>query len=327
MINEELKRDKEYQKAFLENLKQVHSERTGISHIPPRSPKMPSQEYQNGDYVSRLSQRPLGSAIQVPTTPGITIGAAPETSGEAVQTEVIPGDQGNTAEKRRSEQGRLRTSTDRQSGSYPEDANVRTSSDGRTGRNSIGKDTSSEVNTQSPTGPDKAEKKEGSFSFGNKFRMKFPKKLGRSSVDATPPVVNEKPEGTEDSEVFHEEKPIEDSFLGTIQKIRYGFEDRVHSEPSLAGDPRILPSPPHETPELRLPPSTAIIIQEDRLEAGGVVDVYRGTVASVARDSDIIEKNAPMWLGDLLLLVGDTLRCFISSVLTGIRIRCRLRKS
>lgn len=304
MINEEVKRDRVYQQVFLEKLKQQHSDRIGSSYIPLRSPKTPSQEHQTGDYLSQLSPRPLDSALEVPATPGITIGAAPETNDDARPEDAASGDQGNVAEKQRSDQGHLHTSTDRQSSSYRDEANVRASSDGRTGRTSVEKDAALEGNPQSPTNPEKEEKKEGSFSFGSKFRMKFPKKLGRSSVDTKPPIVDEKPEGNEESEVFHEEKAIEDSFLGTIQKIRYGFEDRVHSKPSLAGDPRIQPSPPHETPELKLPPSTAIIIQEDRLESGGVVDVYRGTVASVARDADIIEKNAPMWLGDLLLLAS-----------------------
>lgn len=263
---------------------------------------LPSQENHNGDYVSHVSSRPLHNVLQVPATPGTMIGAALDNSGDGGQEVTAADDHGSTPEHRRSEQGQVRTSTDRQSGHYRADNSARVSLDGRMGRNST-ENGVADGNPQSPMSTEKEEKKDGSFSFGSKFRIKFPKKLGRSSVDTKPPIVDEKPESTEDAEVFHDEKPVDDSFMGTLQKIRYGFEDRVYSEPSVAGDPRIQPSPSNETPDLKLPPSTAIMIQEDRLESGGVVDVYRGTVASVGRDADIIEKIGPMWLGDLLLLV------------------------
>ena len=294
LIQEEINRDREYQRDFLEKLKQSHGSQS--SRVGPGSQR-------DGDYLSHPSTRTTNGNSYIPATPGMSIGVVPESRNDRKSEEGTP-KSGTIAEQRTAPQSQPRASSDRQSGSYQDDANTRSSSDSRRGRLSTAEDTNAEPNPQSPSGAEKEGKKEGSFSFGSKFRMKVSKKLGRSSMDTKPPVVDEKVEEIKDAEVFHEEKPIEDNFLGTIQKIRYGFEDRVHAEPATAGAPRIQPPPPNEAPDLKLPPSTAIIIQEDRLEAGGVVDVYRGTVGSVARDADIVEKNAPMWLGDLLLLAS-----------------------
>jgi WD repeat-containing protein 48 len=52
---------------------------------------------------------------------------------------------------------------------------------------------------------------------------------------------------------------------------------------------------------LKPPPNTTILIQEERPEAGGVADLFEGKVGSTAEMADLIEKVAPMWLGDALL--------------------------
>ena len=138
--------------------------------------------------------------------------------------------------------------------------------------------------------------------------MNFPKKLGRSSVEATKPaVVDEiKSEESDDKSSTKEEKVVEDNFLGSIQKIRIEYDEKL--EGSDAGDNSLqllmTPSPANETPPLRPPPFTPVIIQEDRPDSGGVADLYRGQVGSLGADADMIEKTAPMWLGELLLRVG-----------------------
>ncbi|MCJ1228200.1 hypothetical protein MMC12_004861 [Toensbergia leucococca] len=162
-------------------------------------------------------------------------------------------------------------------------------------------DGNSEVLPQPSADADKEEKtKESSSLFGKKFRMNFPKKLGRSSVDTKPAVVDEKAEESDKSEE-KEDKIVEHNFLGTIQKIRYDYEDLLREYPSRPLVTGISPSMPSETPMIRLPPYTAVIIQEDTPDSGGVADLYRGTVGSLGRDADLVEKSAPMWLGDLLL--------------------------
>ena len=165
-------------------------------------------------------------------------------------------------------------------------------------------DGSSDATTQSPVDGDSQEKpKETGSLFGKKFRMNFPKKLGRTSTEVKPTVVDEKSETSEQSEE-KEDKLIQDSFLGSIQKIRYDYEEQLQMSPEQPLPVGISPSLPDETPKLRLPPDTTIIIQEDRPDSGGIVDLYSGTIESARQDADLIEQTGPMWLGDLLLRVS-----------------------
>jgi WD repeat-containing protein 48 len=160
-----------------------------------------------------------------------------------------------------------------------------------------------------PMSPGEAEKeangKEPNTLFGKKFRMGMSfgsKKLGRSASTAAekPVVVDEKSEGgSETSESA--EKEVDDSFLGVIQKIHMEYDKHLLENPNEPIETGITPSLPNETPVLKPPPLTTVIIQEET--SGGSADLYRGTVASVGEDADVIEQRAPMWLGDLLLRV------------------------
>jgi WD repeat-containing protein 48 len=58
---------------------------------------------------------------------------------------------------------------------------------------------------------------------------------------------------------------------------------------------------PAETPVLKPPLNTTILIQEDRPEAGGVADLFEGTVGALGELCDAVERAAPMWLGEVLL--------------------------
>ena len=99
-------------------------------------------------------------------------------------------------------------------------------------------------------------------------------------------------------------KVLEDNLWGTVQRVRIAYLDALARSPPedastlTAG---LTPSLPSETPVLRPPPNTAIILQEENPESGGVADQYRGTVGSAGRDADAIERTAPLWLGDALL--------------------------
>ncbi len=175
-----------------------------------------------------------------------------------------------------------------------------------------------DASAQSPLDQDKEEKsKESMTSFKKKFRMNFPKKLGRSSAEAKPIVPDEKSDekvdekGDEKSDESDksegkDEKGIEDNFFGTIQNIRKEYEEKFPRD-SLQPAPSLLePNLPY-TELLKPPPHTTIIIQEDQPDSGGVADLYQGTVQSLGQDADLIERTAPMWLGELLLRVYD---CF-----------------
>ncbi|WEW60963.1 hypothetical protein PRK78_006451 [Emydomyces testavorans] len=153
-----------------------------------------------------------------------------------------------------------------------------------------------------PSEPEKEEKaKRGGSLFGKKFQMPFPKKLGRTSMEAKP-IVEEKTEESENTFEKEKEKPTDDSFYGAIDEIRAKYEVDLAAEPGQELQSRIVASPENEAPSISLPPNTAIIIQEDGPGIAIAPDIYRGTVATVGRDADELEKVAPAWLGRLLLL-------------------------
>lgn len=147
---------------------------------------------------------------------------------------------------------------------------------------------------------DKAESSKSPFS--RKFRMSFSsKRIGRSLSQATqdkPVVVDDKAEESESSS--NHEKEVDDSFFGVIQKIRNEYDKQTAESPDKLVETRVTPSLASDTPVLKLPPGTKVIIQEET--SGGSANLYQGTVEHVGRDADIIEQKAPMWLGDVLLL-------------------------
>ncbi|KAF2157621.1 WD40 repeat-like protein [Myriangium duriaei CBS 260.36] len=170
-----------------------------------------------------------------------------------------------------------------------------------------------------------ADAKETPSKFGKKFRMNMSfsmKKLARTTTAEKEKVAKkeekEDAESDTQSEKTSDSRNIDDNFFGSVQKIRLEYKDKIqaHSQQQFAqdaaggvlGQPKeleletlITPSLPAETPVLKPPRNTTIIIQEDRPEAGGIVDLYEGTVGSLAGHVDQIEKVAPMWLGDVLL--------------------------
>ncbi|KAK0708951.1 hypothetical protein B0T26DRAFT_387808 [Lasiosphaeria miniovina] len=142
--------------------------------------------------------------------------------------------------------------------------------------------------------------------FGmKKFRMGMPsfggKKIGRSASTAAaekPAVVDEKAEESESSS--NHEKEFEDNFLGVVQKIHSEYEKQLAENPENMVETRICPSLPNDTPVLKLPTGTKVILQEET--SGGSAELYRGTVATVGADADIIEQRGPQWLSEVLLL-------------------------
>ena len=163
--------------------------------------------------------------------------------------------------------------------------------------------------------------------FGKKFSMRGMsfsgmKKLGRIQTNDKdkPAAVEEKEEGTESdsrSSKTSNSRVVDDNLFGTIQKIRFGYEDSIQQQiqgqqahenglpvpavQTMEIPSAITPSLPAETPVLKPPLNTTILIQEDRPEAGGVEDLFEGTVGTIGLMTDLIEKNAPMWLGEVLL--------------------------
>ncbi|KAH8705109.1 WD repeat protein [Talaromyces proteolyticus] len=152
---------------------------------------------------------------------------------------------------------------------------------------------------QSPAEPEKEEKRKGSL-FGKKFRMEFPKKLGRTSGDVKSPLPEEKPEESDKSSE-KEEKVFENSLNGVIERIHHEYETFLAANPGSTLDSGITPSPASEAPVLRIPSNTSILIQEESGDTAVAADLYQGFVGNVREEVDKLEQAIPHWLGELLL--------------------------
>lgn len=154
---------------------------------------------------------------------------------------------------------------------------------------------------QSPAEPEKEEKKKASL-FGKKFRMEFPKKLGRASSEAKTSAPEEKPEESDKSSE-KEEKSFESNLYGVIDRIRHEYENYLVRHPGSPLSSGITPSSKSETPALNIPADTDILIQEETGDTAVAADLYRGSVGSIRKEIDKLEKTVPHWLGELLLKV------------------------
>lgn len=259
------------------------------------------------DDDSLITPRPVNGNLLPAMTPGLSIGVAtPYVGGTNFGSPVqnhLPrtSEEGSDLDKRLSHQSQPRSSAEKQRDYFSSVPNPQSPSDTQTKAPSTPGDGSYVATSQTAVDDERKEKpKNISSLFDMKFRMNFPKKLGRTSTEAKPAAVDEKAEESDKSEE-KEEKTFEENFFGTIQKVRHDYEEHIQIKPFDPLPPGIRPSLPHETPVLSLPPYTTIIIQEDRPDSGGVADLYRGTVSSVGLDVDLIERAGPRWLGDLLL--------------------------
>jgi WD repeat-containing protein 48 len=164
---------------------------------------------------------------------------------------------------------------------------------------------------------------EKSGLFSKKFmRMNLiPKSLKKAEKPAEPktPAPQEQQSDNDSRNSHTHEKPEEESFLGAIMRARQLYDDQprqsserengvlsvatanAESEALRIVATSISPSLPNETPVLKPPGETMILIQEDSVDSGGVADLWGGTVATVGRDADVVERVAPAWLADVLL--------------------------
>jgi WD repeat-containing protein 48 len=147
--------------------------------------------------------------------------------------------------------------------------------------------------------------------FSKKFNMSFNmKKFGGTTATpevAKPVAVDEKSEDSDSKSCKTDEKAFEDSFFGAVQKIRQVYEDQANMGVATINS-LIMPSLPNDTPVLKPPESTTILIQEDRPDSGGVADLFEGKVGTLGSQADLIEKFAPVWLADVLLRVRPRIR-------------------
>lgn len=307
LIEEEIERDNQYRRALVNS--QGPSSRLR-ENAPPQI-QLPALllEQQNlldqhsgnvGDENKPVPRISNGNS-QLATTPGLSIGIATPYCGVTnhvthLQNPIPPMIDENKSLEKRQSQARLSTeaSVDYFSSNpqnFPDDHAKAPSTPGEGSAEPVMVD-----------GDKEGKPKEGTTLFGKKFRMNFPKKLSRFSAETKPLVIYEKSEESDKLEA-KEDRVVEDSFLGTIQKLRSEYDYQQPGSPLHTIPTGINPPLSNETPLLQLPQSTTIIIQEDRPDSGGVADLYRGTVKSLGQDADQIEKTGPLWLGELLLRV------------------------
>lgn len=307
LIDEEIKRDEAYRKELLAK----HHRPNGMQRgNPPLSIMLPGSTLSSGD--SQPTPRPSNGSQVVPNTPGLSIGVA--TPGLPPQhANPFPSHLPPTAEEDRGPE--QDSTTNEQSGNVgrrPDDYFSRASttqpSEASSESNQRLASTPGErVPDIAPSSPvdERDEKKKGSL-FGKKFQMNFPSmKLGRISSENKPVTAQqeEKSEDLSDKSSEKEERTFEDNFSGVLQRIRHDYDEQLQTNGDQPLTVGVKPSLPNETPVLIPPAHTLVLVQEDNLEAGGVVDLYRGAIGTLGADTDSIEKVAPAWLGDLLLRV------------------------
>ncbi|KAM5382851.1 hypothetical protein ACJZ2D_002242 [Fusarium nematophilum] len=313
LIDEEVRRDEEHRKKLNEGIEARQATAATAPETAPLSISLPKPAMPDWDNADQVTPKPnLG---QYPNTPGLGIGLA--TPGPSIMSgpNSLPGVPEDPAsspmspiEKRASHVSRPSTEKEDYftsplqllesavkaaslvSTPAQETADSKKSMDGDKEKE---KDKDKADSTKSPSTP-----------FGKKkFRMSFgTKKLARSASQATqekPAIVEEKAEESESSSVHEKEKEVDDSFLGVIQKIHQEYDRQLAEAPDKPVETRMAPSLPNDTPVLKLPPGTKVVIQEET--SGGSANLYQGTVEDVGKDADLIEQKAPMWLGDVLL--------------------------
>jgi WD repeat-containing protein 48 len=242
------------------------------------------------------------------TTPGLAIGLAtpgiaPSSAGHSSLMNVLTPttEEGTQLEKTQTQRSSRNIDTSDYFSSAPPTAN----GNGKPAASIEGStDSATEALPLSPSEETPAKKSKALFS--KKFNMSFNmKKFGTTSSTAEavkPAVVDEKSEDSDSRSTKTDDKVLEDNFLGALQKIRQGYEEQVGLG-AQSVTTQITPSLPNETPVLKPPATTTILIQEDRPDSGGVADLVEGKVGSLHQQTDLIEKFAPVWLADVLLRV------------------------
>ncbi len=274
---------------------------------------------------SQPTPRPSSGSYLIPGTPGLSIGVASPAGPPNHGSSFPPNHLSPTAEEdHEPEQERPTNDQTAGTGTRPDGyfspiPTAQPSEASSESNNKVASTPGEKGPEMSPVSPfdDKDEKKKGSlFGKGKNFKMTFASmKLSRISNEAKPVVApqEDKSEDASDKSSEKEERTFEDNFFGVIQRIRHDYDEQVQTNPDQPLIVGVTPSLPDETPVLRQLPHTLVLIQEDDPEAGGVVDLYAGTIGTLGADVDIVEKIAPAWLGDLLIRVMVVPKSFIAS--------------
>jgi WD repeat-containing protein 48 len=306
LLDEEIRRDEIYRKSLQKKPD------TFLRSNAPSSIEIPDSSMGTPEVSPGTMTTPRANGPQLPpVTPGLAIGSV--TPGDGLQS--TPGtmpmsptpEDDNSLEKAVTRQSQpsngAEVSNDYFSSSIPVRETTPAQESESSSENKVPMTPGDAAQLSVPTSP--TEEKKKSTLFGKKFQMGFPKKLARQSAEVKPPTATEERSDTASNKSSdREEKAIQDNLMGVVQKIRQEYDEHVEGKPDEPVPIGITPSPPIETPVLKPPPHTLIIIQEDNPESGGLADQYRGEIGKLGLEADVLEKIAPTWLGELLLKVS-----------------------
>jgi WD repeat-containing protein 48 len=329
LIEEEIQRDEEYRKQLFDS-KHPGSQKAAIpGPIKIPQPMMTSWLDTSSTPNSASTLKPA-NGYKFPQTPGLAIGFA--TPGPIPpMPPLLPVDETAQHESNSSRDSSERHSTDYFNAKPPTGTAPVTPGPMTPGPMTQGVNGTlpSEHATPTPLPPASPEPDPTTTSpektglFSKKFmRMNLiPKSLKKAEKPAEPktPAPQEQTSDNDSRNSQAQEKPEEESFLGSVVRARQLYDDQSRqsserengvlsvatanseNEPPRIAATSISPSLPNETPVLKPPGQTIILIQEDNVDSGGVADLWEGTVATVGRDADIVERVAPAWLADVLL--------------------------
>lgn len=328
LIDEEIKRDEVYRAKLLQEKQQ--EARTGR----PTNIELPNVNTNGWNASGPTSGSTLkGNGFHFPHTPGMGIGLAtpqlpPNSAGRAHHNAFLTPttEDGHQLELTKSQ----RSSTQDGQDYFGHGASTNGNGNGNgNGKPAEGATETKEETVSSPTTEDTPTKK-GKGMFGKKFNMGFSKKMFATgtaiAAEAPKPVVDEKSDDSDSRSTKTNEKTFEDNFLGSLQRIRHGYDETLTGGTTDLVS-AIAPSLPNDTPVLKPPAMTTILIQEDRPGSGGVADLFEGKVGTLALQADLIEKVAPMWLGEVLLRVSILVQLHERPSINSYRTNCHRRIS
>jgi WD repeat-containing protein 48 len=331
LISEEIRRDNDFRQKLLATHEEKKAFQRENAPMSIEIPQSPMNGWHNGSSAADSTTTLIpgvNGMTKVLTTPGLNIGLASPTSRPLMTPTTLAsvGENGVPLEQRVSSQSQ------RQPGEKDYFSTTRLPSAENTTPAGVSQVATTpgdfqEPQTPSTEGPPKEGSTPGKESlFGKKFRMGMGmsfsgmKKIGRIQTNEKAAITEEKEinetESDSRSSKTSSSRIVEDTLYGTVQKMRLAYEDSLHQQfqqlqahenglpveaKAIEIPTAIAPSLPADTPVLKPPLNTTILIQEDRPEAGGVADLFEGTVGQLAEMCDLVEKAAPMWLGEVLL--------------------------
>ncbi|TLD34400.1 WD repeat protein-like protein [Venturia nashicola] len=325
LIDEEIRRDEQFRRALMDRTQRMNRPNApGSIQMPGNTESTSWLDTESGPASASTLKAANGFHFPM-NTPGMAIGFA--TPGPSFPHNNLSALTASTTRTSLDQShGHTRTPSEKLSGDYFGSQSNATAGTATSPGGTANGNSSEPGVDQVPTSPDDSRvpgtpSQEKGGMFGKKkmwknFGMKSLKKTQTLDSKDKPSPVEEKFEDSDSHSSKQEDKVIEDNLEGAIQRIRIEYDAQMQKfdrekndrKGDVNGDlslPKletlITPSLPNDTPVLKPPGNVTILIQEDRVDSGGVADLFEGTVGNSGFHTDRIEKVMPMWVADVLL--------------------------